>query len=144
LSFHGFVDDPEKDTHTGLHHAAFEYASFEDLNTSYLRLREAGISPEFCLDHGPTFSYYYSDPDGNYVELQCDNFGDWTKSREWIRTSAQFHSNPIGVFVDPEKVATAADAGERFAEIHRRALAGEFAPAQPPIDVPASGSERES
>ncbi len=24
-----------------------------------------------------TFSYYYKDPDGNHVELQVDNFGDW-------------------------------------------------------------------
>jgi catechol 2,3-dioxygenase len=137
LAFPGFVDDPEKGTRTGLHHVAFEYASFADLNTSYARLRDIGISPHFCLDHGPTFSYYYSDPDGNHVELQCDNFGDWAASRKWIRTSSQFHSNPIGVFVDPEQVGAAAEAGVPFAEIHRRAMAGEFAPADPSADVPA-------
>jgi catechol 2,3-dioxygenase len=136
LAFPQYVDDPEKETHTGLHHAAFEYPGFEDLNVSYLRLRDAGISPQFCLDHGPTFSYYYSDPDGNHVELQCDNFGDWAASSEWIRTSEQFRSNPIGIFVDPEQVAAAAEGGEPFPEIHRRAMAGEFAPTQPPIDVP--------
>ena len=139
LAFPGFVDDADKETHAGLHHAAFEYACFEDLNRSYLRLRDAGISPAFCLDHGPTFSYYYTDPDGNHVELQCDNFGDWAASRDWIRESEEFHANPIGVFVDPEQVATATDAGEPFTEIHRRAMAGEFAPAQPPVDVPTSG-----
>ena len=48
-----------------MHHSAFEYDSFEDLNASYLRLREAGITPDICLDHGMTFSYYYKDPDGN-------------------------------------------------------------------------------
>ena len=26
-----------------------------------------------------TFSYYYADPDGNHVELQVDNFGDWAE-----------------------------------------------------------------
>jgi catechol 2,3-dioxygenase len=128
LAFPGFVDDPQKNARTGLHHVAFEYPGFEDLNASYLRLRDAGISPQFCLDHGPTFSYYYSDPDGNHVELQCDNFGDWVASREWIRTSEQFHSNPIGIFVDPEQVAAAAEAGEPFGEIHRRAMAGDFGP----------------
>jgi len=35
LAFPGFVDDPEKDTRTGMHHSAFEYDSFEDLNASY-------------------------------------------------------------------------------------------------------------
>ena len=54
-----------------------------------------------------TFSYYYADPDGNHVELQVDNFGDWTKSTEWMRTSAEFRANPIGQFVDPDLVAAA-------------------------------------
>ena len=137
LAFPGFEDDPQKDTHTGLHHSAFEYESFEDLNASYLRLREAGIRPDICLDHGMTFSYYYKDPDGNHVELQCDVFGDWAKSSEWMRTSDEFHANPIGTFVDPEQVAEAAGAGASFGEIHARATAGEFAPPVPPVEIPA-------
>ena len=52
-----------------------------------------------------TFSYYYSDPDGNHVELQCDVFGDWTKSKEWMRLALQFKEDPLGKFVDPERVA---------------------------------------
>jgi catechol-2,3-dioxygenase len=139
LAFPGFVDDPDKDTRTGLHHSAFEYGSFEDLNASYLRLREAGIEPDLCLDHGMTFSYYYKDPDGNHVELQVDNFGDWAQSSAYMRTSEVFHANPIGAFVDPAKVAEAAAAGAPFAEIHERAMAGEFAPAEPPVEIPTEG-----
>jgi catechol-2,3-dioxygenase len=139
LAFPGFVDDPEKDTRTGLHHSAFEYESFADLNASYLRLREAGIEPAFCLDHGMTFSYYYADPDGNFVELQCDVFGDWARSGEYMRTSEVFHANPIGVFVDPATVAEAAATGEPFERLHERAMAGEFAPPAPPLDVPTEG-----
>ena len=75
-AFPNFVDDPEQDTRTGLHHTAFEYGGFEELNATYLRLKEAGIVPAFCLDHGMTFSYYYRDPDDHHVELQADNFGD--------------------------------------------------------------------
>ena len=67
LAFPNFADDPEKDNHTGMHHSAFEYESFSDLNESYLRLRDAGIVPAVCLDHGMTFSYYYVDPDGKTV-----------------------------------------------------------------------------
>ena len=51
-----------------------------------------------------TLSYYYADPDGNNVELQVDNFGDWRKSTEWMRTSEEFKANPIGQFLDPEQV----------------------------------------
>jgi catechol-2,3-dioxygenase len=136
LAFPGFSNDPEKDTRTGLHHSAFEYDNFEDLNASYLRLREAGVEPDFCIDHGMTFSYYYKDPDGNHVELQVDNFGDWAKSSEWMRTSDEFHANPIGVFVDPAQVAEAAASGEPFEQIHARAMAGAFAPVQPPVEIP--------
>ncbi|HTW43704.1 MAG TPA: VOC family protein [Solirubrobacteraceae bacterium] len=139
LAFPGFADDPDKDTRTGMHHSAFEFESFEELNASYLRLREAGIAPAICIDHGMTFSYYYQDPDGNHVELQCDNFGDWAASKQWMQTSEEFHANPIGHFVDAEQVAAAAATGEPFAEIHRRAMSDEVAPAQPPVEIPTEG-----
>jgi len=137
LAFPGFSDDPDKDTRTGLHHSAFEYADFDALNASYLRMRQLGIEPAFCIDHGMTLSYYYRDPDGNHVELQVDVFGDWAASSEWMRTSAEFHANPIGVFVDPALVAQAAADGADFADVHRRAGAGEFAPAEAPVEIPS-------
>jgi catechol 2,3-dioxygenase len=137
LCFPGFVDDPNRETRTGMHHSAFEYDSFADLNRTYLRLRDAGIEPDICVDHGMTLSYYYKDPDGNRVELQVDNFGDWQASKEWMRTSSDFRINPIGVFVDPARIADAAASGEPFAAIHRRAMAGELGPPQPPVESPA-------
>ncbi len=136
LAFPNFVDDPEKDTHTGMHHSAFEYEDFDGLNDSYLRLRDEGIVPAVCLDHGMTFSYYYADPDGNNVELQCDVFGDWAKSREWMRNSLEFSQDPLGKFVDPARVAADRAAGAGFAQIHERAMAGGYAPEAPPIDLP--------
>jgi catechol-2,3-dioxygenase len=139
LAFPDFVDDPEKETHTGMHHSAFEYGSFEELNASYLRLREEGIEPDICIDHGMTLSYYYKDPDGNHVELQVDAFGDWSASKQWMHTSPEFEANPIGVFVDPAQIAAAAAAREPFAEIHRRAMAGELSPEQAPLELPRPG-----
>jgi catechol 2,3-dioxygenase len=136
LAFPDFSDDPEKETHTGLHHSAFEYEGFEDLNASYLRLKEVGIEPDFCIDHGMTFSYYYADPDGNRVELQIDNFGDWEKSSEWMRTSEEFAANPIGQFVDPDNVAADFADGIAFEEVHAKAMAGGYAPEQAPVEIP--------
>jgi catechol-2,3-dioxygenase len=136
LAFPDFADDPDKETHTGLHHSAFEYGAFDDLNSSYLRLKESGIEPAFCIDHGMTFSYYYSDPDGNHVELQVDNFGDWFKSTEWMRISEEFKANPIGVFVDPDRVAADHAEGLPFEEIHAKAMAGGYAPEHAPVEIP--------
>ena len=140
LAFPNFVEDPDKDTRTGMHHSAFEYASFEDLNESYLRLRDSGITPALCLDHGMTLSYYYADPDGNNVELQVDCFGDWKKSTEWMRTSDEFKANPIGVFVDPARIAADHAAGTSFEEIHAKAMSGGYAPEQAPVEIPEMSS----
>jgi catechol-2,3-dioxygenase len=139
LAFPGLTDDPDRDAHTGLHHTAFEYASFDELDDSFRRMRDEGITPAFCLDHGMTLSYYYADPDGNHVELQCDAFGDWAKSAEWMRSSDEFRADPIGKFVDPDKVSAARDRGASFDEIHAKALAGELAPDVAPIEIPAEG-----
>jgi catechol 2,3-dioxygenase len=136
LAFPNFVDDPEKENRAGMHHSAFEYASFDELNLSYLRLKQAGITPALCLDHGMTFSYYYADPDGNNVELQVDNFGDWEKSKEWMQTSDEFKANPIGQFVDPERVAADHAHGVSFEEIHAKAMVGGYAPEQAPVEIP--------
>ena len=141
-AFPGFVEDPDKDTRTGLHHTAFEYAGFEELNESYLRLKAAGIVTAFCLDHGMTLSYYYSDPDGNHVELQVDNFGDWATSSAFMRGAPEFQADPIGTFVDPDLVAAASAAGASFEQIHARAMAGEFAPETPPLATPQVEAQR--
>jgi catechol 2,3-dioxygenase len=136
LAFPNFVEDPEKDTRVGMHHIAFEYDSFDDLNSTFLRLRDADIVPTFCLDHGMTFSYYYSDPDGNFVELQVDNFGDWAKSSEWMRESPAFEDDPLGKFVDPDRVAEVFAAGMTFEQIHARAILGDLAPDAEPLELP--------
>jgi len=124
-------DDPDKLMHTGMHHSAFEYATMGDLLDTYSRLKALGIEPHASLDHGMTTSFYYEDPDGNSVELQADNFETWQESSEWMRTSPQFASNPIGMPVDPEQMLTAHKAGASFAELHERAYAGEFQPSGP-------------
>lgn len=124
-------DDPEKLGHTGMHHLAFEFSSLDALLATFARLSEAGIHPHMTLDHGMTTSFYYVDPDGNSVELQCDNFGDWKKSTEWMRTSPDFAANPIGHGVDPRQMIAARQAGASVEEVHRRAYAGDFAPAEP-------------
>ncbi len=127
----GLSDDPDKIAHTGIHHTAFEYANLGELLDTYTRLKDEGIVPHGCLDHGMTTSFYYADPDGNSIELQADNFGDWQKSTEFMRTAPEFAADPIGVHVDPDQLVDARDAGASPEEIHQRAYAGEFTPKRP-------------
>ncbi len=128
LAVPGLEDDPDKIKHNGIHHSAFEYASFSDLMSSFDRLREHGIMPVFCLNHGSTMSLYYEDPEGNYVELQSDNFDDWEQSGNFIRSSDDFRANPIGTFFDPAKVYDAHQAGQPFDLLNPAIRKGEFLP----------------
>ena len=137
LAVPGLSDDPQKVGHNGLHHLAFEYGSFDDLMSSYKRLADEGITPSFCLDHGMTVSLYYRDPEANYVELQCDCFGDWNHSREWMANSADFAANPIGAFFDPAKVFEAHRSGADFDTLHKAMRGGEHLPERiPNIGLP--------
>jgi catechol 2,3-dioxygenase len=119
------VDKPHT---TGHHHTAFEYSNFDEWLDSYVRLRDVNIKPFMCLDHGMTISLYYTDPDGNGVEIQVDTFGQWDKSKAWMNTSLEFAADQIGEFFDPEKVVTARSEGRTFEEIHSRVRAGEYRP----------------
>ena len=124
-------DDPEKLGHSGLHHTAFEFESFDDLMKTYVRLSEVGIEPHACLDHGMTTSMYFVDPDGNSVELQADNFGDWSQSSAYMRESPAFKRDPIGTPFDPRNVLDQWAAGVPLDELRRRVFAGEFKPSAP-------------
>jgi catechol-2,3-dioxygenase len=85
----------------GTDHVAFTYADLGDLLHTYARLKREGIVPYWCINHGPTTSMYYKDPDNNGVELQIDNFATTDEANAWIR-SGEFAANPIGVVFDPE------------------------------------------
>ena len=134
LSFPHLVDHPHKLQHTGMHHLAFEYPTLDDLLTTYTRLETQGIRPHACLDHGMTTSFYYVDPDGNSVELQVDNFGDWARSTAFIRADPAFAANPIGVGIDPDQLISAREAGTSPEVIHRQAYSGAFEP-ETPLDL---------
>lgn len=132
LAVPGLKDDVDKIRHNGMHHCAFEYASFADLMSSYDRLRKANVEPAFCFDHGLTISIYYEDPEGNYIELQSDNFSDWKLSTEYMRTSREFAENPIGVLFDPARVYEIFKSGADFKTLQKDVRAGRYLPAQIP------------
>jgi len=136
LIAHPAVKKPvDKPTSAGLHHTAFEYTDFDQWLDNYSRLKDAGIVPFMCLDHGITMSMYYADPEGNGVEIQVDAFGDWGKSKEWMWASREFAENAIGEFFDPDKLVAAREKGLSKDEIHAGARAGDYRPEKIPDDI---------
>ncbi|MCC9204119.1 VOC family protein [Arthrobacter sp. zg-Y769] len=133
LRIPGTVPPVDKPHSAGIHHTAFEYPDFDSWLDNYVRLRDQDILPAFNMDHGMTMSMYYTDPDGNGIEIQVDNFHDWGKSSEWMWASREFAEDQLGPQFDPDKLVAAREAGMDHDEIHRRAYAGEFRPA---VEVP--------
>jgi len=95
----------------GTDHIAFTHADLGDLLYTYARLKAEGIQPYWCINHGPTTSLYYKDPDGNRIEFQVDNFPSADAANRWMR-SGDFAANPIGVVIDPEDLLARFRAGE--------------------------------
>jgi len=105
----GLPDQPSMAA--GTDHVAFTHADLGDLLYTYVRLKPEGIAPYWCINHGPTTSMYYKDPDGSRIELQVDNFPTAEACNRWMR-SGQFAQNPIGVVFDPEELVARYRAGE--------------------------------
>lgn len=103
----------------GFYHSAFTYAGLPELLQTHDRLRDEGIVPHRAINHGPTMSLYYKDPDGNDVEMQVDRFENARDAQEWMKGET-FTANPIGVNIDIEDLRRRVAAGEAFASIMRR------------------------
>ena len=68
----------------GVDHIAFTYASLPLLLQNWSRLHAQDVAPIWCVNHGPTTSMYYQDPDGNVIELQIDNFASDDELNDWM------------------------------------------------------------
>jgi catechol-2,3-dioxygenase len=112
----GATAEPAADAR-GLEHVAFTYASLGDLLDTYVRLKALGITPYWTINHGPTTSLYYRDPDGNQVELQIDNM-TLAEADAFVRSEA-FARNPIGVPIDADELLARFRRGEPVADLTR-------------------------
>ncbi|WP_144140875.1 VOC family protein [Paraburkholderia sp. BCC1884] len=99
-------------------HYAFTYRGLGELLGTYLRLRDLGIEPYWTINHGPTTSIYYKDPDGHRIELQVDNFDE--SECEQFFASGNYDENPIGVNFDPDEWIRRYSEGEPVKELTKR------------------------
>ena len=107
----------------GLDHVSFSYETLSDLAETYIQRKSLGIEPTWCVNHGPTTSMYYRDPDGNTIEIQVDNYDSPEEANEFM-TSKFFAENPIGTDFDPEDFVNRLRAGEDENKIKTRVEMG--------------------
>ena len=105
---------PRDMKHAGMDHVAFTYSSLTSLARTYQALKTPSaatdtngrtippLRPIWCVNHGPTTSLYYRDPDWNKIELQVDNF-DAIEAADAFMSGNLFAENPIGTDFDPEE-----------------------------------------
>lgn len=110
-------------TSSGLEHIAFSYSTLNDLLLSYRQRKKAGIMPHWCVNHGPTTSIYYKDPDGNMLETQVDNFDTVAEADNFMK-GKYFAENPLGTDIDPEDLITRLKNGEDEKDLKRRVEIG--------------------
>ncbi len=88
----------------GLHHMQLRNASMSVLCERYRRLRDAGVVPYRAMDHGPSTSLYYRDPDQNAVEIAASNFATQEEALACLASDV-YKRNPSGTVIDPESLA---------------------------------------
>jgi catechol-2,3-dioxygenase len=79
----------------GLHHMQLRSESLRDLGKRYRHLRSVGIHPKRAMNHGPSTSLYYRDPDANVVELAATNFATTEETLACL-ASAAYQLKPGG------------------------------------------------
>jgi catechol-2,3-dioxygenase len=114
---------PQPEGIAGVHHVAFTYPSLRVLMENFERLKALGIEPAWSVNHGPTTSLYYLDPDGNRMECQVDNYDDIDEATAFFFTD-DFRDNPIGVDFNPEDILRKLRAGDAEQPLKMRPAGG--------------------
>jgi catechol-2,3-dioxygenase len=122
--------EPRSPRAAGLNHSAFTFASLDELLERYTLLKSKGIEPRQPIQHGVTTSLYYRDPDGNFVEMQVDNFATPDDATGYMR-GPEYAADAVGVGFDPEKMLAAHKAGVPFEVLKTRRWALEACPNMP-------------
>lgn len=124
-----FIADPDAQPQlsgkmgAGMHHVAFTFASLADLVQAYKQRKTFGVLPTWCVNHGPTTSMYYTNPDGNRIETQVDNYDNPREVEESMQ-GALFKENPFGTDFDPDELDRKIQSGVEDSILKKRVEIG--------------------
>lgn len=110
---------PKPPNSVGLMHSAFTFVDLESLLKNHQRLMALGIEPIAPIQHGPTTSIYYRNPDRCLVELQIDNFQSAAEATAFMQ-STEYSEDPLGPLFDPVRMREAFARGVPQAELLTR------------------------
>lgn len=116
------VAERKSPTAAGMHHTAWTFDGIDDLLDRYRNLAEHGIEPAVPIQHGVTTSLYYRDPDGNFVEMQIDNFGTSDEATDYMR-GKEYGEDAVGPAFEVNRMIAARADGASTAELTTRAWA---------------------
>jgi catechol 2,3-dioxygenase-like lactoylglutathione lyase family enzyme len=102
----------------GLEHLSFTYRDLGALLATYQRLKSSRIEPFWSINHGPTISMYYRDPDANKVELQVDVFQTIEETNAFL--DRYYPENFMGIIFDPEQMIRDYERGMPLEDLYRR------------------------
>ncbi|MFZ0230113.1 MAG: VOC family protein [Mycobacterium sp.] len=111
---------PKHSTTACAHHVAYTFENLDELLDRYVLLRDQETIPAVCIAHGVTTSMYYQDPDGNFVEMQIDNFATPADATNYMR-GPEYAGDSVGPAFDPEAMLAARRSGTRVEELTDRA-----------------------
>ena len=109
----------------GVDHIGFSCGGPSELADEFERLKGLGITPAMSVNHHFTSSLYYRDPDGNEVEITCDNMPTKAECSEFMATPAMADAMQppfFGSEFDPEKLLKLRKEGASNQELARTGL----------------------
>jgi catechol-2,3-dioxygenase len=109
----------------GVDHIGFSCGGPSELADEYERLRGLGITPVMSVNHHFTTSLYYRDPDGNEVEITCDNMRTKAECSQFMATPAMAEAMQppfFGSEFDPEELLRLRKNGASDRELARTGL----------------------
>jgi catechol 2,3-dioxygenase-like lactoylglutathione lyase family enzyme len=112
----GYVDQLKGEP--GMHHMQLRYPSLAHMFARFEALRALGIAPERAFNHGPGTSFYYRDPDRNFVELSGVNYEQEADYLAYYRSEA-YRRNVSGIEIDPDEYVGRYRAGTPQEELVR-------------------------
>lgn len=111
----------------GVDHVAYDLPSMRELLEAYAELKQAGIHPYWCVNHGMSASLYYADPDGNQMEFSVACLATKEEgSAFW--SSPLLDENPVGVEFNPDEWLARLRTGEPERELLKIDPEGETSP----------------
>jgi catechol-2,3-dioxygenase len=119
-----WTDDDTTDrvaTGAGVDHVGIGLPSFTSLIDHYDRLKGQDITPDLCVNHLFSTSFYYHDPDGNEVELTVDNMSSKSECSAFVQGERMHELSPpfFGYEFNAAEMAEAVRGGMSLAELAR-------------------------